>query len=53
MPPVSASLALALAFFSFRLVHPDNAILSRWDLPAPGSRCPTSHATGKREVLAS
>jgi hypothetical protein len=53
MPPVLASLALAFAFFSFRLAHPDYAFFRRRIPPTPETRCPNSPPTvGKPEILA-
>jgi hypothetical protein len=52
MPPVSASLALALVFFNFHLAHPDNAFFTRWSPPTPETRCPRpSPAVGMLELL--
>jgi hypothetical protein len=51
MPTVPASLALALAFFSFRLAHPDNAFFAQWS--PPETMCPSATpAVGVLEVLA-
>jgi hypothetical protein len=53
MPPVLASLALALSFFYFRLAHPDNAFFARRNPPTPETVSPSaSPAVGVLEVLA-
>jgi hypothetical protein len=51
MPPVPASLALDLAFFSFRLAHSDKAFFARRSPPTPETRCPRPPAVGMLEVL--
>jgi hypothetical protein len=53
MPPVPTSLALALAFFCFRLAHPDNAFFARRNAPTPETVCPrASPAVCMLQVLA-
>jgi hypothetical protein len=53
MPPIPASLALPLTFFSFRLAHPDSAFFARRSPPTPETLCPNaSPAACVLEVLA-